>query len=127
MLSKLQAETEAEHEAAKEESRELLQEVKNQARNLAVELTKANNDSIKELLATQLDIQQAQQGVAKEVSQLEEHQRQWSGSIGVLHKSLLKFGDLETYFESATDRLENLVRRLETFNVNNPQSDDRKP
>jgi len=117
-LSNLRAETEAEHEAAEEESRELLQEVKNQARNMAVGLAKANSEPIKELRANQLDIQQAQQGVAKEISQFDENQRQWSESIGALHKSLLKFGDLETFFESATDRLETLVRRLETLKVN---------
>eukprot|EP00210_Caulerpa_lentillifera_P006018 g5752.t1 len=119
MLSNLRNDIEIERDSLERESVELLETVKIQARKTTAELVKANNEPFRELIMNQSDIQQARQGLGNEVRQFEQNQKELGNTISVLHKALLKFGDLETYFESAEERLERIVRRLENLNVRN--------
>lgn len=60
-------------------------------------------------IQNQKEVEHLSDKVHEEVQRLKENSEKWTKTISRLNQALKKFGDLESFFDEASERLENLV------------------
>ena len=98
---------------AEAESDEQLKRLISTAKSLEGRLNVNAEREFGELLSTQNEIEQVTAQLQKEVRVFKTNSDLWNESIRELNGALKNFGDLESYFTSVTERLEEIAKRIE--------------